>query len=56
MLEIKLVFISSAEILLGASLDTGEVEIEEGQWLKFTRFRIGLLFVTIDFTFFHSPS
>ena len=56
MLEVKVILISSSEILLGTMLDTGEMEVEDSVWVKFTRFRLGLLFFTLDFTFFTHKS
>lgn len=52
MFEIKVVLISHSEILLGTMLDTGEMETESGNWIKFTRLRLGFIFFTVDFTHF----
>lgn len=52
MFELKIVLISQSECLLGLFFDQGECEIKEGTWVPFTRFRIGLLFGTIHFSWF----
>jgi|LakMenEpi03Aug12_release.lakeMendotaPanAssembly.Ray.scaffolds.fasta_scaffold2360537_1 hypothetical protein len=52
MFEVKVILISSSEMLFGTMLDTGEMEVEESMWVKFTRFRLGLIFFTLDFTYF----
>ena len=49
MFEIKIVLFSKAESLLGLYLDQGEFEKGDNNWTPFTRFRIGLIFFTIDF-------
>lgn len=49
MFEIKIVLFSKAESLLGLYLDQGEFEKGDSNWTPFTRFRIGLIFFTIDF-------
>jgi hypothetical protein len=55
MLELKVTLISKSECLLGIFFDKGEYEILEGQWVPFTRFRIGLLFAIADFTWYQKP-
>ena len=52
MTEITIVFISKSEVLLGAMIDTGEVEVEKDHWVKFNRLRLGLFFLTLNFTWF----
>jgi hypothetical protein len=52
MTEITIVFISKSEVLLGAMIDTGEVEVEKDRWVKFSRLRLGLFFLTLNFTWF----
>jgi len=49
MLEFKIVFFSKSEILCGLYLDHGEYEKAEGKWVPYTRFRIGLIFLCLDF-------
>ncbi len=52
MLEIKITVISKSECLLGLFYDQGECEIIEGVWVPFKRFRIGVFFGTVDFTWY----
>lgn len=52
MFELRVAAISKSEIIAGLVVDTGEVEIKEDQWVRFTRLRIGLVFLTLDFTWF----
>jgi hypothetical protein len=50
MLEVKVTLVSKTEILCGVIVDTGEVEIKDNKWVSFTRLRLGLIFITLDFT------
>lgn len=56
MFEIKIIFISKSEALLGMLIDQGEFEVKEGTWIPFTRLRLGLIFVTFDFIKFQAKS
>jgi hypothetical protein len=50
MFELRIVAVSTSEIIAGLVVDTGEIEVKENTWQQFTRFRIGLIFLTIDLT------
>lgn len=52
MFEIKITLVSKSESLLGMMLDQGEFEVRQDLWVPFTRLRIGLIFLTIDFVKF----
>ena len=52
MLEIKLTAISKSESLLGLMFDQGEFQGKD-KWQPFTRIRLGFIFLTLDFTWFH---
>jgi hypothetical protein len=52
MLEIKMIFGSKSESLLGIMFDQGEYQIKEA-WIPFTRIRLGIIFLTLDFMWYH---
>lgn len=52
MFELKIVAISKSEVIMGLVIDNGEVEVKEENWMKFTRIRLGFIFLTIDMTWF----
>lgn len=53
MFEFKLSFISKSECLLGVFFDQGEYQKRSsGEWLPFTRVRLGVLFLTLDFMWY----
>lgn len=54
MLEIKMTVVSKSESLLGLMFDQGEHEIKEKKWIPFTRIRLGLIFLTLDFIWYSS--
>lgn len=49
MFEIKITLVSKSECLFGVLVDQGEFEIKHETWRPFTRLRIGLVFLTLDF-------
>lgn len=53
MLEIKMTVVSKSESLLGLMFDQGEHEIKERKWVSFTRIRLGIIFLTLDFMWYH---
>ena len=53
MLEIKMTAVSKSESLLGIMFDQGEHEIKERKWVSFTRIRLGIIFLTLDFMWYH---
>jgi len=53
MLEIKMTAVSKSESLLGIMFDQGEYEIKEKVWAPFTRIRLGIIFLTLDFMWYH---
>lgn len=53
MLEVKMTAISKSESLLGVMFDQGEHEIKKDKWLPFTRIRLGCIFLTLDFLWYH---
>lgn len=53
MFEFKISILSKDECLLGLMFDQGEYNHKE-KWIPFTRFRVGLLFMNLDFTYFHT--
>lgn len=50
MFELRIGLISKSEILCGVLIDTGEVEVKKDTWVNFTRLRLGLIFIILDFT------
>jgi hypothetical protein len=52
MIEIKITVVSKSESLLGIMFDQGEHEVNE-RWLPFTRVRLGVIFLTLDFMWYH---
>jgi hypothetical protein len=55
MLEIKMTAVSKSETLLGIMFDQGEHEIQKGNWIPFTRVRLGVIFLTLDFMWYSKP-
>lgn len=53
MLEFKITAVSKSESLLGLMFDQGEYEIREKKWVPFTRIRIGIIFLTLDFVWYY---
>lgn len=53
MLEFKLTAVSQSEIIAGIVIDQGEYEKAPNSWIEFIRLRIGLIFLTLDFTWFY---
>lgn len=51
MLEFKITAVSKSESLLGIMFDQGEYESRE-RWIPFTRIRLGLIFLTLDFVWY----
>lgn len=49
MFEVKITLISKSECLLGLFIDQGELEGKKDIWLPFTRLRVGLVFLIVDF-------
>lgn len=52
MFEFKIVLFSKAESLLGIYFDQGEFEKAPAKWVPFTRIRLGLIFLTLDFIWY----
>jgi len=52
MLEIKMTAVSTSESLLGVMFDQGEHQVKE-KWIPFTRIRLGFIFLTLDFMWYH---
>lgn len=53
MFEFRLTAVSQNEIIAGLVIDRGERrESENDQWLEFLRLRIGLIFITLDITWY----
>ena len=55
MLEFKIVLFSKAESLLGLSFDQGEFE-KGPNWVPFSRIKIGCVFVSFDFIYYHKTT
>lgn len=53
MLEFKLTAVSQSEIIAGIVIDQGERQNDKENWIEFTRIRIGLIFLTLDFTWYY---
>jgi hypothetical protein len=53
MLEVKVVLVSKSEMIIGVVIDTGDVAISDDKWVKFSRLRLGLLLITLDFTWLY---
>ena len=49
MFEVKITLISKSECLLGLFIDQGELEGKKDIWIPFTRLRVGLVFLIVDF-------
>jgi len=49
MFELKITLASKSECLLGLFIDQGELEGKKDIWIPFTRLRIGLIFLIVDF-------
>ena len=49
MFEVKITLVSKSECLLGLLVDQGELEGKKDIWIPFTRLRVGLIFLMIDF-------
>jgi len=54
MFEIKIILVSKSECLFGVLVDQGELEVQHKTWVPYTRFRLGLIFLTIEFIKFSS--
>jgi hypothetical protein len=53
MFEVKLTLISKSESLLGILFDQGEYQKRSsGQWVPFTRIRLGVIFLTLDIVWY----
>jgi hypothetical protein len=44
--------ISKSESLLGISFDQGEYQSKNSNWVPFTRLRLGVIFLTLDFIYY----
>lgn len=52
MLEIRITAISKSESLIGMMFDQGEHQVNQ-KWVAFTRLRLGFVFLTLDFMWYH---
>lgn len=52
MFQIEITLMSKSESLLGLMFDQGEYKTPEEKWINFTRVRIGIVILTIDFSWF----
>jgi|LauGreDrversion4_2_1035121.scaffolds.fasta_scaffold20908_8 hypothetical protein len=53
MIDITITLLSKNEIIAGITFDQGEYEKKPDTWVGFSRIRIGLIFIIIDFMKFH---
>lgn len=56
MFELKITIISRSESLLGIFFDQGEYQMRPHQWVPFTRIRLGVIFLTLDFVWYSKQS
>lgn len=53
-MQISLSLLSKNETLLGLMMDQGEYERTKEVWTPFTRLRLGIIFLTLDFMWYHT--